>query len=321
MLYSVLLERIERFITINKLKEMAHELNTNMNESFNMICTWFAPKNKVFATSGSLHNRIAFAVGINSLGLLEFYKKLFRKMGITMTPNVLHYLKLKGNIRFNKLAKKKTGDAKKTKNKRKYEKLKEHTRVAKIELHKRQGTYRKGMNIDDPYNELVNATQQANNNEGDVDEDGERKPPAKRSRVKSSGFCEYCGKSDHLTKRSKKCKAALDSAKKYRREDGTLLTEPPSAVVVDCPPREFVPVSDQDLQALLLDAASEPPVVEVDDDDAVVDCDRFDSLPFDTFANHDSDEGSLDFHDAQAWDTDAEDDDEEVKTVCMDRVI
>ena len=35
--YSVLSEKIERFSTIDKLKEMAHGLDTNMNESFNMI--------------------------------------------------------------------------------------------------------------------------------------------------------------------------------------------------------------------------------------------------------------------------------------------
>ena len=100
-----------------------------------------------------------------------------------------------------------------------------------------------------------------------------------------------------------------------------MLTEPPSAIVADPPPCEFVPVADQDLQALLFDAAMEPPVVEVDNNDAVVDCDWFDSLLFNTFADHDSDEVSLDFHDAQAWDTDVKDDDEEVKPVCMDCAI
>jgi hypothetical protein len=42
------------------LIEMAHSLDTNLNKAFNQICTWYAPKNKVFAGSYSLHNRIAF---------------------------------------------------------------------------------------------------------------------------------------------------------------------------------------------------------------------------------------------------------------------
>jgi hypothetical protein len=105
----------------------------------------------VFAGSYSLHNRIAFAVGINSLGVLEFFKRLFRKLGITLTNNVVHYLKIKEATRLKKLDRSKTSNAKKAKNKRKYEKLKEHTKKAKMELHKRQGTYRKGMNLDDPF--------------------------------------------------------------------------------------------------------------------------------------------------------------------------
>jgi hypothetical protein len=64
---------------------MAHGLDTNMNEAFNNICTWFAPKDKVFAGAYTLHNRIAFAVSIDSLGVLEYFVRLYRKLGITMT--------------------------------------------------------------------------------------------------------------------------------------------------------------------------------------------------------------------------------------------
>jgi hypothetical protein len=136
---------------MDKLEEMAHDLDTNMNEAFNNICTWFAPKNKVFAGSGSLNNRIGLAIGINSIGVLPFYERLFRKLGITMTENVAHYLKWKEAARMKAIEGGKTGDAKKLKNKNKYLKLQEHTRVAKLEYHKRAGTYRKGMNVDDPF--------------------------------------------------------------------------------------------------------------------------------------------------------------------------
>jgi hypothetical protein len=87
-LYKILQETITSFITMDKLLEMDHGLDTNQNEAFNSLCTWFAPKNKVSAGSGSLQNRIACAVGISSMGIIAFYKKLFRKMGITVTDNV-----------------------------------------------------------------------------------------------------------------------------------------------------------------------------------------------------------------------------------------
>jgi hypothetical protein len=242
-LYGLLHQTIARFVTDDRLIEMAHTLDTNMNEAFNQICTWFAPKNKVFAGSYSLHNRISFAVGINSLGVLEFFKRLFRRLGITMTENVVHYLKIKEDTRIKKLAKVKTSTAKKDKNKRKYEKLKEHTIKAKLERHKRQGTYRKGMNLDDPVEVVDNAE----------DDNGAGRKPAAKKQKKSTGYCEYCGQKGHLQKRSKKCQASLDSCKKYRRIDGTLLTEPPRVV---------------------------QPVAQPNDaDDDVLDCENFDAMP------------------------------------------
>jgi hypothetical protein len=195
---------------------MAHGLDTNMNEAFNNICTWFAPKNKVFAGAYSLHNRISFAVGINSVGVLQYFTRLYRKLGITMTENVVHYLTKKEDKRARKLAKVKTADAKKEKNKRKHDKLNKDVQVAKMELHKRQGTYRKGMNLDDPYGDEGAAA---------------ARPPAKRQKA-STGFCEWCGKKSHLTKASKKCIffQMKDAPRKYRKIDGTLLSGPPQLV-------------------------------------------------------------------------------------------
>jgi hypothetical protein len=134
-LYAVLVDKMSRFVTHERLSEMAHTLDTNMNEAFNQICTWFAPKNKVFAGTGSLHNRIGFAVGINSIGLEMFFRRLFKMMGVPLTDNVAYYLHLKEKTRVKRLAKLKTKEAKLKKNKRKYDKLAEHTLIAKKELH------------------------------------------------------------------------------------------------------------------------------------------------------------------------------------------
>jgi len=45
---------IRRFIAIEALKELAHSLDTNANESFNQMISWMAPKNKVYSMSVSL---------------------------------------------------------------------------------------------------------------------------------------------------------------------------------------------------------------------------------------------------------------------------
>jgi hypothetical protein len=152
-------------------------------------------------------------------------------------------LKIKEAWRVQKLAKVKTSLAKKEKNKRKYEKLKEHTVKAKVELHKRQGTYRKGMNLDDPFGPLIDGQ--------DGEDASAKKPPAKR--LKSAKlYCEYCGKLGHVTMKSKSCAAPPASTKQYRKVDGTLLTEP----------QRFIEANT------LADA-----------EDDVNDCDNFDSMP------------------------------------------
>jgi hypothetical protein len=54
-LYKVLYEKIERFITLERLQEVSHGLDTQVNESFNQSASWFAPKNnKVYCSSMSL---------------------------------------------------------------------------------------------------------------------------------------------------------------------------------------------------------------------------------------------------------------------------
>jgi hypothetical protein len=207
-LYKLLNDKISRFITFDKLQDMAHGMDTNMNEAFNQICTWFCPKNKVFAGSGSLHNRIAFAVGINSLGYNEFFTRIMTKLGITVTNNLRHYLKVKENSRAMRLKKIRTKEAKLDKTKSKREKLKADTRIAKAEYLKRQGTYRKGMNLDDPY--------------GEGKEDDNRKPPARPRPPSALGkYCEYCGLKGHATKKSKKCSVSLNEmASSMRKFEG-----------------------------------------------------------------------------------------------------
>jgi hypothetical protein len=240
-LYCLLVDKMSRFVTHDRLSEMAHTLDTNMNEAFNQICTWFAPKNKVFAGTGSLHNRVGFAVGINSIGLELFFKRLFKLMGVAVTDNVSYYLRLKEKARVKRLENLKTKEAKLKKNKRKYDKLAEHTLIAKKELHKREGTYRRGMNLDDP-------------------EDETGKPPAaaKRAKTNNTGkYCEFCGTKGHVSKRSAKCTAKESVVKRFNKEDGLLLAAmPPGAA----------------LEPELLNAAA---LLARDD------CDNMDSLPFD----------------------------------------
>jgi hypothetical protein len=88
-LYIALSNIISRFITIERLREVAHSMDTQCNESINNTISWLAPKNKCYGGSQSLRNRISIVVGIVSLGLNKYFTRLFHSLGITMMPNIL----------------------------------------------------------------------------------------------------------------------------------------------------------------------------------------------------------------------------------------
>jgi hypothetical protein len=146
-LYKVLTKILSRFVSQDRLKEVAHNMDTQVNESFNNTAAWLAPKNKVYCGTTSLSIRISLGVGIVSLGLLQYFKSLYHALGITMTPNVLHFLQVKEMQREKRLANMKTTKAKKDRLKRKYFQLKEDELIARKERSKRDGTYKRGMNV------------------------------------------------------------------------------------------------------------------------------------------------------------------------------
>jgi hypothetical protein len=147
LLYNTLTNVLSRFLTVENLKEVAHGLDTQMNETFNNSASWMAPKNKVYCGSGSLTNRISIALGISALGSEAYFTRLYTYLGITMTPNIIHSLKKKGDQRLLRLQKLKTREAKSNRRKRKNELLANEERKARNERAKREGTYRSGMNM------------------------------------------------------------------------------------------------------------------------------------------------------------------------------
>jgi hypothetical protein len=159
-------------------------MDTQVNESFNNIAAWMAPKNKVYCGSPSLTNRLGIAIGIRSIGLLAYFKRLFIGLGIHMTPNVVHYLQVKDKSRFARIQKNKTKDQKKARLVQRFEKQKEDEAIAKKERTKRDGTYKSGQHV---------------LNDGDEEQLGPRK------KARKDLVCSSCGQTGHATTRSKVC--------------------------------------------------------------------------------------------------------------------
>jgi len=197
--HKELLKRIERFVTLESLHEVAHQCDTLCNESFNNIAAWLAPKNKVHGTTESLKNRVAVAVGITSLGTEEHFTELFRRLGVTMTPVVEHCIHLQSKCRSNRNAKSKTAEGKKKRVDNYHKKLLEKTATAKREKAKREGTYSTGMGINGGYteDELAKAKQMHPREFHQA----ERRAAKERGATK----CPFCQRSGHMTRRSKNC--------------------------------------------------------------------------------------------------------------------
>ena len=111
-------------------------MDTNVNESFNNTFSWLAPKNKVYCGTQSLHNRIAIGIGIQSIGMVEYFKRVFKTLGIAMTPNVLNFLAVKEVKRSKRHQKGKEAETKKQRLQSKYAQLRLDEAVAKKECAK-----------------------------------------------------------------------------------------------------------------------------------------------------------------------------------------
>jgi hypothetical protein len=193
VLYAMLVTIIARFITFDRLQEVSHGKDTQVNESFNNVASWLAPKNKKYCRTGSLSNRISIGIGITSIGLLQYFERLYHELGITVTPNVLHFINFKEKRRAKRLLSLQTNLYKKERMKRKYLQLAEDEKTARKERSKRDGTYTSGMNM------------AAGGADGYTLEELLQAATAKPKKQRVATVCPHCKLKGHSTTRSSKC--------------------------------------------------------------------------------------------------------------------
>jgi len=193
---------------LDALKEVAHSLDTCANESFNNTMAWVALKNKVYAGSNSLSNRMSIAIGTKTLGIREYYIGLFHKLGIEMTPDILHYLTVKSKVRQKRIAKTKTTEWKKKRKADEYRRLQEDTKEAKRARAKREGSvYQPGIGMTGGY---------------DLEEQkDEPEPPSDPNKI-----CSRCKQPGHLRPTNKLCRFYVSRKKNVQQKKDDPVNDP-----------------------------------------------------------------------------------------------
>ena len=196
-LHSLLQSKIARFVTKDALLEVGHGMDTLMNESLNNSIAWLAPKNKVCSTTLSLRNRVDMAVIINGIGLKQFFVRFCDMVDVKVTTDVLHHLDTISTARDKRIAKSKTPDKKKKRQKNFHDKSLEHTEKAKKERCKREGSvYQPGIGMGAGY---------AISDADDADDEGNKKKRKRSNKDNTAKQCRHCKEFGHCMRTSLQC--------------------------------------------------------------------------------------------------------------------
>jgi hypothetical protein len=70
-----------------KLSMLFHQYDTQKVEGFNKLLTKFLPKDKTYCQTIENKARIHLAVGLQSVGFQQFYKRVFQLTGLKMVED------------------------------------------------------------------------------------------------------------------------------------------------------------------------------------------------------------------------------------------
>jgi hypothetical protein len=176
--YGVLQAVMEKYIGLDKLREVAHGYSTQKNESLNNNVSWLAQKNKTLSGSKALSIRVHLAVGITIAGYKPFIQELLRRMGIQVSQGTSKHLRTLWEQKKKNSSKRKEASFKNERNEKRRAKLADEIKQAE-KKRRTDGFYKpgEGFNLCLP---IIDPTQKKMCRAG-------------------------CGSSDHLTSQSKKC--------------------------------------------------------------------------------------------------------------------
>ena len=88
LLYDEMLNRYEKYITHDYLKQCRHEFDTQMNEGMNNSVSHYAPKGMNFSGTTSLQTRVYVAAGVQLVGHHCFWTSALSLLDVNMTTQL-----------------------------------------------------------------------------------------------------------------------------------------------------------------------------------------------------------------------------------------
>jgi len=144
-MYELLMEKLEGYITEEKLKQSRHPYSTQPNEAIHNAINQSAPKRIDYSRTNSLCGRMSVAIGVNSEGLENYISEVTNKLYCLSCSTQSHFLKkdyrknYKSNYDKQLHVKQRRRDEKRTKTK---------TKLKQSRADKKKGTtYQSGMAI------------------------------------------------------------------------------------------------------------------------------------------------------------------------------
>jgi hypothetical protein len=141
--YVLLKSIIDKYTSLDKLKEVAHGFSTQLNESLNNTVAWYAQKNKTLSGSKSLSTRVHLAVGIILVGYEPYLTELLKRMDVPLTEGTMKHFQRMWTAKRKMSAKHKDKEFKKRRHEKKKGKLEAEIKNAENKRRK-QGWYKPG---------------------------------------------------------------------------------------------------------------------------------------------------------------------------------
>jgi hypothetical protein len=186
-LYGELKSIVEKFISVERLSDVNHTFETQVNESLNQSVSLFVPKNRTYSMTMALASRVKICCGVHISGQNGYWSKVFEALELHIPDITVNYLKKKQAVAKQRKQRQSIPEIKRLRSENWKEKVKKCTEEH-IKSKAKGQTYGRGKGFDIA-----------------LEHEDEKLQHAQVQSRKQTPICPHCGKKGHKTTKSRQC--------------------------------------------------------------------------------------------------------------------